>query len=136
MALLSSVTVLVAHPEPRSQPAIASKNTFFITCIIDPSAMIAHGKEQSGELPLPKIPNGFLTHPNGSPNGSNFYKCLIRRKVYGLTGKTPPGDPTAGQHCQSSPQGYGSVISRRVIRFDSDCFPISLEYFARRAWND
>src|SRR5438270_758463 len=38
----------------------------------------------------PNGSNGCLTGPNGLPNGSNFYKCLIRRKVYGLTGKTPP----------------------------------------------
>jgi multidrug efflux system outer membrane protein len=35
--------------------------------------------------------NGCLTDPNGLPNGSNFCKYLITRKVYGLTGKTPPG---------------------------------------------
>jgi len=40
----------------------------------------------SGELPLPMIPNGFLTHPNGSPNGSNFHNSLILRYVDGLTG--------------------------------------------------
>jgi hypothetical protein len=81
MALPSSVTVvLVAQPEPRSQPAIASKNTFFIASNIDPFAMIA--------------PNGFLAHPNGSPNGSNFCKCFQTRKVYGLTGKIYPGDPS------------------------------------------
>jgi hypothetical protein len=45
MALWSSVTVLVAHPEPRSQPAIASKNNFFIARNIDPSTTIAPGKE-------------------------------------------------------------------------------------------
>jgi hypothetical protein len=35
----------------------------------------------------PGLANGSLT----GPNGSNFCKPLIRRKVYGLTGKTPPG---------------------------------------------
>jgi hypothetical protein len=129
MALWSGVTVLVAHPEPRSQPAIASKNNFFITCNIDAAAMVAFEKEhyrsapvpgrsiarrlrgaaiskptsqsasrcargraRSGE-PLPMIPNGFLTRSNGSPNGLNFHKYLIRRKVYGLTGKTPLETP-------------------------------------------
>ena len=46
MALWSEVTVLVAHPEPSSQPAITSKNNFFIVRNIDPSVMIALGKEQ------------------------------------------------------------------------------------------
>jgi imidazolonepropionase-like amidohydrolase len=36
--------------------------------------------------------NGSLTAPNGLPKGSIFCKYLITRKVYGLTGKTPPGD--------------------------------------------
>jgi WD40 repeat protein len=35
--------------------------------------------------------NACLTAANGSPNGWDFCKCLIRRKVYGLTGKIPPG---------------------------------------------
>jgi hypothetical protein len=47
MALWSAVTVLVAHPEPRSQPAIASKNNFFITSIIDAAAVFAFEKEHS-----------------------------------------------------------------------------------------
>jgi len=34
---------------------------------------------------------GNLTPPNGLPNGSDFPKYLKTRKVYGLTGKTPPG---------------------------------------------
>jgi hypothetical protein len=51
MALGSSVTVLVAHPEPRSQPAVASKNKFFIARNIGPGAVIAPGKEASS-LPL------------------------------------------------------------------------------------
>ena len=34
-----------------------------------------------------------LTIPDGSPDGSNFCKRLIRRKVDGLTGKIPPGSP-------------------------------------------
>jgi hypothetical protein len=70
MALWSSVTVLVAHPGPRSQPAIASKNNFFITRIIDAAAMFAFEKEHSdNSVPsdrlFPFIPNGSLTHPNG-----------------------------------------------------------------------
>ena len=39
--------------------------------------------------PMRKLPDGsnaWLTGPNGSPNGYNFCKCLITRKVYGLTG--------------------------------------------------
>ena len=47
MALRSSVTVLVAHPEPRSHPAIGSKSNFFIARNIDPYTMIALGKEHS-----------------------------------------------------------------------------------------
>jgi hypothetical protein len=39
----------------------------------------------------PNGSNAPLTAPNGSPNGSDFCKHLIRRKVYGLTGKIPPG---------------------------------------------
>src|SRR5712675_2300418 len=38
--------------------------------------------------------NGSLPAPNGLPNGSDFCKYLIIRKVDGLTGKTPPGDPS------------------------------------------
>jgi imidazolonepropionase-like amidohydrolase len=38
-------------------------------------------------------PNGSLTAPDGSPNGSDFCKSLQTRKVDGLTGKTPPGSP-------------------------------------------
>jgi len=39
----------------------------------------------------PNGSNACLTAPNGSPNGSDFCKYLIRRQVYGLTGKIPPG---------------------------------------------
>jgi hypothetical protein len=136
-----------------------------------------------GSARLPMIPNGFLTHPNGSPNGSNFHKYLIRRKVYGLTGNLPPGSPTQAVtplltltrtpnptlhphasrksnqvqpsptksdliqpnqpppitpvlHHSITPIQTRSVISRRLIRFDSDCFsnqsPVSLPW----AWND
>src|SRR6266850_1304325 len=48
--------------------------------------------DSSGPSPaFPHGPNGNLTGPNGLPNGSNFCKYLITRKVYGLTGKSPPG---------------------------------------------
>ena len=48
--------------------------------------------DSSGPSPaFPRGPNGYLTGPNGLPNGSNFCKYLITRKVYGLTGKSPPG---------------------------------------------
>jgi hypothetical protein len=47
-----------------------------------------------GRDPHIRKPNGSLTPANGSPNGSNFCKCLERRKVDGLTGKTTPGGHT------------------------------------------
>src|SRR5439155_24544733 len=45
-----------------------------------------------------KAPNangsdGFLTAPDGCPDGWEFCKCLITPNVDGLTGKTPPGSP-------------------------------------------
>jgi hypothetical protein len=58
---------------------------------------------------LYKTPNGCLTGPNGLPNGSNFCKPLIRWKVYGLTGKIPPGalsnrfQPSPPLGCPSPP---------------------------------
>ena len=45
MALWSAVTVLVAHPEPRSQPAIASENNFFIVRNIGRCPVNAPGNE-------------------------------------------------------------------------------------------
>jgi hypothetical protein len=56
MALWSAVTVLVAHPEPRRQPAIASKNNFFITCNLDAVAMFAFEKEQCHNRPASPHP--------------------------------------------------------------------------------
>jgi len=45
-----------------------------------------------------KAPNangsdGFLTAPDGCPDGWEFCKCLITRNVDGLTGKNTPGGP-------------------------------------------
>ena len=62
MALWSSVTVLVAHPESRSQPAIASKNNFFIARNIDPSTTIAPGKEHWNQE-LPSLAGSNLFRP-------------------------------------------------------------------------
>jgi hypothetical protein len=45
MALWSAVTVRVAHPEAKSQPAIASENNFFIVRNIGPCAVNASGNE-------------------------------------------------------------------------------------------
>jgi hypothetical protein len=38
-------------------------------------------------------PKSFLTRANGLTNGSEICKYLKTPKVYGLTGKTPPGGP-------------------------------------------
>jgi hypothetical protein len=50
---------------------------------------------------------GNLTPSNGLPNGSDFCKSLQSRKVYGLTGKIPPGSPL-GLTCPTCPTGLTS----------------------------
>jgi len=63
MALWSAVTVLVAHPEPKSQPATANKTNFFIARNIDLCAMIAPGKEHSNDAHRNGAPKAFSGRP-------------------------------------------------------------------------
>jgi len=64
---------------------------------------------------LPNGSNASLTVPNGSPNGSNFCKYLITRKVYGLTGKTPPGRVDGGVWHPHGGESVGASLLSEVL---------------------
>jgi hypothetical protein len=60
---------------------------------------------------------GHLTRSNGLPNGSNFCKSLKTRKVYGLTGKTPPGSPYGKPHpSPTSPTRPSGLTSSNPVQ--------------------